>query len=110
MIIVQDILEELGVTRAYKGYSHTEYALELVLEDEDRLEAVTKKVYQETARHFHCHWTAVERNIRTVIQRVWRVNPTLLQKMARYPLTEAPTTRDFLSIITAYIQRTALVK
>ena len=24
MIIVQDILEELGVTRAYKGYSHTE--------------------------------------------------------------------------------------
>ena len=110
MIIVQDILEELGVTRVYKGYSHTEYALELVLEDEDRLEAVTKKVYQETARHFQCHWTAVERNIRTVIQRVWRINPTLLQKMARYPLTEAPTTRDFLSIITAYIQRTALVK
>ena len=65
---------------------------------------------RETARHFHCHWTAVERNIRTVIQRVWRVNPTLLQKMARYPLTEAPTTRDFLSIITAYIQRMALVK
>lgn len=43
MIIVQDILEELGVTRAHKGYSHTEYALELVLEDEDRLEAVTKE-------------------------------------------------------------------
>ena len=110
MTIVQDIIEELGVTRAYKGYRHTAYALELVLEDESRLEAVTKEVYQETARHFHCHWTAVERNIRTVIQRVWRINPTLLQKMARCPLTEAPMARDFLSIVMEYIQRTALVK
>ena len=110
MTIVQDILEELGVTRAYKGYRHTAYALELVLENENRLEAVTEEVYQETARHFHCHWTAVERNIRTVIQRVWRINPTLLQKMARCSLTEAPTIRNFLSIVMAYIQRTALVK
>ena len=110
MIIVQDILEELGINRAYKGYKHTAYALELVLEDEDRLSAVTKEVYQETARHFHCHWTAVERDIRTVIQRAWQINPTLLQKMAKHPLTNVPKTREFLEIIMKYIQRMALPK
>ena len=45
MAIVQDTLHALGITRNYKGYCHTVYAIELVLEDEDRLESVIKEIY-----------------------------------------------------------------
>ena len=81
---------------------------ELVLADEDRLESVIKEIYFVTAQHFGCHWTSVERNIRTIVQRAWRVNPTLLGKMAGYPLTDVPTVSEFLEIISAHILRLAL--
>lgn len=32
MAIVQDTLHALGITRNYKGYYHTVYAIELVLD------------------------------------------------------------------------------
>lgn len=56
MAIVQDTLHALGITRNYKGYYHTVYAIELVLADEDRLESVIKEIYFVTAQHFGCHW------------------------------------------------------
>lgn len=108
MAIVQDTLHALGITRNYKGYYHTVYAIELVLADEDRLESVIKEIYFVTAQHFGCHWTSVERNIRTIVQHAWRVNPTLLGKMAGYPLTDVPTVSEFLEIISAHILRLAL--
>ena len=77
MTAVQDILRSLGITRCYKGFKHTEYAICLAIQDESRLEAITKEIYMETAEHFECNWTAVERNIRTAVSRAWSVNPAL---------------------------------
>ena len=75
MTAVQDILRSLGITRCYKGFKHTEYAICLAIQDESRLEAITKEIYMETAAHFECNWTAVERNIRTAVSRAWSVAP-----------------------------------
>lgn len=105
MQIIDDILQALGITRNYRGYPHTAYALKLTVEDENRLRAVTKEIYFATAEHFHCHWTSVERNIRTVVQRVRRINPVLLDEMAGFHLITTPTNGEFLGIITAYIQK-----
>ena len=85
MTAVQDILRSFGITRCYKGFKHTEYAICLAIQDESRLEAITKEIYMETAAHFECNWTAVERNIRTAVSRAWSVNPDLLCQMAGYP-------------------------
>ena len=65
MTTVQDTLRLFGITRCYKGLKHTAYVIELAVQEESRLEAVTKEIYTETASHFGCKWTAVERNIRT---------------------------------------------
>ena len=51
----QDILRPLCITRNYKGHDRTVYAIELVLADKLRLQAVTKEIYQETADHFGCN-------------------------------------------------------
>ena len=64
-----------------------------------------KEIYMETAEHFECNWTAVERNIRTAVSRAWSVNPDLLCQMAGYPLEYEPTSSQFIEIISSYIIR-----
>ncbi len=108
MTAIQDTLHLFGVTRCYKGFQHTAYAIYLAVQDESRLEAVTKDIYMETASHFNCTWTAVERNIRTAVARAWRVNRPLLCKMAGYPLKTEPTASEFIEIIASYMLRSSL--
>ena len=45
MTVIQDTLRLFGITRCYKGFLHNAYAIQLAVEDEDRLEAVTKEIY-----------------------------------------------------------------
>ena len=53
MTAVQDILRSLGITRCYKGFKHTEYAICLAIQDESRLEAITKEIYMEPYKYFN---------------------------------------------------------
>lgn len=102
---IQEILRQLGITRCYKGFKHTKFSIALAVSDESRLEAVTKEIYMETASHFHCKWTAVERNIRTAVKRAWQVNPGLLAEIAGYPLNAPPTASEFVEIIASHVIR-----
>ena len=101
---VQDTLRLFGITRCYKGFKYTSYA---IVQDEARLEAVIKEIYIETASHFDCKWTAVERNIRTVAARAWKVTRPLLLEMAGYPLACPPTASQFIEILASYILRSS---
>ena len=107
MMAIQDILRQLGITRCYKGFNHTAYAIYLATQDENRLAAVTKEIYMETASHFNCKWTAVERNIRTAAERAWKVNRSLLCELAPYPLLCTPSASEFIEILTSYILRSS---
>ena len=81
MTTILETLRPFGITRCYKGFPLTVYAIHLAVMEEDRLEEITEKIYRETADHFGCKWTAVERNLRTVVSRAWQVNPDLLCQM-----------------------------
>ena len=99
MTVIQDTLCLFGITRCYKGFQHTAYAIYLTVQDESRLEAVTKEIYMGTASHFHCNWTAVAR--------AWRINRPLLVKIAGYPLTCPPSASEFIEILASYILRSS---
>ena len=107
MTAIQDTLRLFGITRCYKGFYHTAYAIYLAVCDESRLEAITKEIYMETASHFNCKWTAVERNVRTAVARAWKINRPLLLEMAGYPLACAPTASEFIEILASYILRSS---
>ena len=109
MATVQDTLRSLGVSRKYHGFRLTVMAIELVLDNEDRLEAVTKEIYWEIANLCGCNRNSVERNIRTVVQRVWRINPSLLIQMAGYPMDSPPTVSEFIEVVSNYIRRSNAV-
>ena len=99
MMSIQETLRLFGITRCYKGFLHTAYAIQLAVENENRLEAVTKEIYMETAFHFNCTWTAVERNIRTVNGIVWEQNRLYLEKLAGRELPYKPSNAQLLAIL-----------
>ena len=108
MITIKNTLRPFGITRCYKGFPYTVYAIYLAIQDESRLEAITKEIYMKTASHFGCTWTSVERNIQTVVSHAWRANPALLRKMAGYALELEPTASQFIEIISTYMIRSRL--
>lgn len=104
MTTILETLRPFGITRCYKGFPLTVYAIHLAVMEEDRLEEITEKIYRETADHFGCKWTAVERNLRTVVSRAWQVNPVCSAGWLA-TLTAAPTASEFIEIIASYIIR-----
>lgn len=107
---IQIVLRRLGICSTYKGYKATILALTLALEDENRLNSITKNIYSEVARQLGSTPSAVERNMRTVVQRAWKINPADLERMAGYHIEYLPSVSEFLDILFNYIQRSRLSK
>lgn len=105
MTTIQNILRPFGITKCYKGFHLVCFSIQLAVNDDFRLGAVTKEIYMVTASHFNCNWKAVERNIRTVVIKAWNVNPDLLSQMAGYPLDGTPSASEFIEIVSSYIIR-----
>lgn len=96
-----DLLYRLGVTANYTGFFHTAYAVMLCAEQPDRLLLVTKWLYPAVAKQYKTNWRAVERNIRTVGDIIWRENRPLLEKLAHRHLEQKPRNAQLLSILAA---------
>ena len=107
---IQAILRKLGICSTYRGYKAMVIALTLALEDEDRLNAITREIYAETARQLGSTPSAVEKNLRTVGMRAWDINRTDLERMAGYRLEAMPSVSEFLDILFNYIQRSRMRK
>lgn len=97
------LLRTLGVTMNYTGYILMIYALEICSEDNDALLAVTKYLYPDVAKRAHCTTVSVERNLRTVVNVVWKTHPDILSEIAGIPLTEKPTVSQFLAVLTSHL-------
>ena len=98
---IYDLLYRLGVTANYIGFFHMAYAVLLCVKQPDRLLLVTKWLYPEVAKQYHTNWKAVERNIRTVGNIVWRENRPLLEQLARRGLVQKPCTSQLLAILSS---------
>jgi hypothetical protein len=102
-IKLSDVLTKLGITRNYKGYNYLFYAMQLILNNPDRLLLITKWLYPDVAKHFETTPCSVERNLRAVTQMAWERNPHLLKKIARRELERAPTVSKMLSYLLVYL-------
>lgn len=80
-------------------YTTLSEALPADLEQEDRLEAVQKEIYEPLADRHCCDWTAIQSMIRRAAQTAWATNPTQVQRLAGYPLTGCPSAVQFLELL-----------
>lgn len=100
-----NILRSLGSIKASRGRCRTAAAIAMAYENEDRLAAVIKEIYQVVAERFGCKWTAVERNVRTVAKRAWDLKKAQLVEIAGYAVDGPPTAGEFIEIISSHIRR-----
>ena len=93
----------LGITKRYCGCVQTCLAIELAMEDEERLQSVTEQIYEAVAKRCSAKAANVERNIRTVSGVIWRSNPLLLNELAYVSLPQKPCPVQLLSILAASV-------
>lgn len=96
---LDQILRPLGITRSSKNYRILCECVALICEQEDRLEAVQKEIYEPLADRHCCDWTAIQSMIRRAAQTAWATNPTQVQRLAGYPLTGCPSAVQFLELL-----------
>ncbi len=104
--IIHQTMRNLGITKNYRGYNQLFICVELVLEDEDRMLNAQENVFKPTAEILHCNVMTVERNIRTIINRVWNTDHEILRDYARYNLKYKPSVSEFIDIIANHVLRT----
>lgn len=102
---IEDCLQRLGVIRTFDGYNYTVKAIEIILEDEDNLNRVTKRVYTRVAEYFGCGYCCVERNIRTVRDNIWKYHKRELLDIAKYDIIGKPSASELLALIYNYVIR-----
>ena len=103
--VITNTLDSFGVSRSYTGYNYVVYGLQLILEDEERLECITKALYLDVAKHFHTNWSCVEKNMRTIVNCVWHShNVELLEIIfSRSHRNKKPTNKEFFKYMYDYI-------
>lgn len=94
-----NLLMQLGITPNYAGFSQILFALNLIRQDPEKLQLVTKSLYPAVAKEFGTSWKAVERNIRSTTILAWNRNPTLVCYLAGYPLPARPNASQFMAIL-----------
>ena len=100
---VTTIIHEVGVPAHIKGYQYLREAILLTVDDMDVINAVTKVLYPEVAKHFGTTSSRVERAIRHAIEVAWdRGDLETLQKYFGYTVNGAkgkPTNSEFIAMI-----------
>lgn len=104
---VDRILEELGVNRTYLGYWAIKDIVTVAVEDEEVLQDM-QSFYDALAMKYNRQPSAIEKNMRTAIQRAWRVSSEKIKKMARYELYSMPSNGEFVDILVTYLLRQKL--
>lgn len=105
MTTIREHLWHLGVGNRLKGYRMIVIAVELGLQNEDRLQCAQEYLYKPIAQQLGCNFRSVERDIRTVIDHAWRCNPSYLSRLAGFPLAYPPTVSQFLDILVTFSLR-----
>ena len=107
-LTTKSILHQLGIGKSYSGYNYILYALELIEQDESVLTGITKVLYIDIAREFHTSDTCVERNIRKVIEVIWKhseTNKSLIIKIfGNKSGVNKPSNKDFLELLYEYVK------
>ena len=103
--VIINTLDSFGVSRSYTGYNYVVYSLQLILEDEERIDCITKTLYLDVAKHFHTTWSCVEKNMRTIVNCVWNSHNTELLEIIfnRSKRNKKPSNKEFFRYMYDYI-------
>ena len=72
ILCTMKILHQLGVNKSVKGYDYILSCIQFIHNNENNYTPVTKVLYFEIAKKHNTSNYCVERNIRNVVQGIWK--------------------------------------
>lgn len=99
---ITSIIQDLGIPAHIKGYRYVRYAVKLVINNMNLLNAITKELYPKVAKNFDSSSSRVERAIRHAIDVVWkRGNQKAVARYFKNNLNDnvKPTNSQFIARI-----------
>ncbi len=104
-----NLLKKLGVHKAYKGCEYIFTAISFIAKNETSYSPITKILYVEIAKVHNTSKLCVERNIRSVIEIIWREHSDdflIKDIFGTSYLQQRPSNMEFISLLYEYIKRT----
>ena len=100
---VTDMIHQIGVPAHIKGYQYLRRAIMMVIEDEDLINLVTKRLYPAVAQTYGTTASRVERAIRHAIEVAWdRGDIDTINSYFGYTIQSSrgkPTNSEFIALI-----------
>ncbi len=106
---ILDILYNLGIRKMYKGCEYILSGIYFISENETTFSPVTKILYVEIAKKHGTSSLCVEKNIRSVIELIWKQskNDSLIREIfGSYFLRKRPSNLEFFTSLYDYIKNT----
>ena len=99
-----DILNQLGASKKYKGYSYVVSSILYISEKREPV-TLTKTLYVDVARKHNTSVSCVEKNIRKVIENIWENSQNLPLKTEIFGTHQnsRPSNSDFLLSLHQYV-------
>lgn len=102
----EQLLRGMGVTRKLVGFRYVVFMVEQVMDDPDRIQLITKRLYPDTGRQFGVTAMSVERAVRTLIRTCWeRSDHSFLEHIAGASIDHIPSNSEFIDMLAGYLQR-----
>lgn len=103
MIMITNILHDIGVPAHIKGYNYLRDAISLCIKDNKMINSITKQLYPTVAKMYNTTSSRVERAIRHAIEVAWaRGNVDILNSYFGYTINNGrgkPTNSEFIAMI-----------
>ena len=104
-ITADRLLRSIGASGRYTGFDYAVYMIEQVVDSQESIRLITKRLSPETARHFGVKPHSVEHALRTLISACWtHGDRDALNEIAGRPLIQAPSNTEFIDMMAAYIK------
>jgi len=102
-VAVAAMMHEIGIPAHIKGYTYLREAIMLVIEDNDLMNSITRKLYPSVAKTYNTSSSRVERSIRHAIKIAWaRGDTETLNRIFGFTINQAkgkPTNGEFIALI-----------
>ena len=104
-----ELLHKLGIQKMYKGSDYIISSMKYISNHESYFTPVSKVLYVEIAKQYNTSGICVEKNIRSLIKKIWSApqNEALLGKIFGVQDTKTPPSNvEFLTLLYNYLKNT----
>ena len=105
MTKAEQLIRKARFSKRYRGYQYLLQCIELVIEDDSRLCALSKQVYQPIARKYQVSHRCIERDIRTARDYAFqRGGKEFLEKISGGKFLVTPSVVELIEILAVYLK------